>query len=178
MNRNYFVRKKYSRAKKFVSIKNKFIWKVKFMKNNFIDKKKYQDAVEKMSPKTNIFLNCFNAFWSGGLICVIGEFITNYFLNLGYELEVARTFCSVILIFFGVILTGFGVYDKIGKFAGAGSIVPITGFANSVAAPALEFKKEGYIFGVGAKMFLISGPVIVYSTLASVIVGIFYYFGL
>ena len=109
---------------------------------------------------------------------MIGEFITNYFLNLGYELEVARTFCSVILIFFGVILTGFGVYDKIGKFAGAGSIVPITGFANSVAAPALEFKKEGYIFGVGAKMFLISGPVIVYSTLASVIVGIFYYFGL
>ena len=82
------------------------------------------------------------------------------------------------LIFFGVILTGFGVYDKIGKFAGAGSIVPITGFANSVAAPALEFKKEGYIFGVGAKMFLISGPVIVYSTLASVIVGIFYYFSL
>lgn len=149
------------------------------MKNNsLMDKKKYQEQVDKMSPKTNLLLNCFNAFWTGGLICVIGEFITNYFLNLGYEPEIARTFCSVILIFCGVLLTGLGVYDKIGKIAGAGSIVPITGFANSVAAPSLEFKKEGYIFGVGAKMFLIAGPVIVYSTLASVIVGIFYYFSL
>jgi stage V sporulation protein AC len=131
--------------------------------------------VEKSSPNTNLILNCLNAFWTGGLICVIGQFITNSFLNLGCDIDIARTITSVILIFIGILLTGLGVYDEIGKIAGAGSVVPITGFANSVAAPALEFKKEGFIFGVGAKMFIIAGPVIVYSTLTSVIVGIFYY---
>ena len=140
------------------------------------NKGKYQKMVEKSSPNTNLGLNCLNAFWTGGLICVIGQFITNSFLNFGFDLEIARTITSVILIFIGILLTGLGVYDEIGKVAGAGSIVPITGFANSVAAPALEFKREGFIFGVGAKMFIIAGPVIVYSTLTSVIVGIFYYF--
>lgn len=139
------------------------------------NKAKYQKMVEKSSPNTNLGLNCLNAFWTGGLICVIGQFITNSFLNLGCDIDIARTITSVILIFIGILLTGLGVYDEIGKIAGAGSVVPITGFANSVAAPALEFKKEGFIFGVGAKMFIIAGPVIVYSTLTSVIVGIFYY---
>ncbi len=139
------------------------------------NKAKYQKMVEKSSPNTNLILNCLNAFWTGGLICVIGQFITNSFLNLGCDIDIARTITSVILIFIGILLTGLGVYDEIGKIAGAGSVVPITGFANSVAAPALEFKKEGFIFGVGAKMFIIAGPVIVYSTLTSVIVGIFYY---
>lgn len=142
------------------------------MQNN---KGKYQKMVEKSSPNTNLFLNCLNAFWSGGLICVIGQFITNSLLNFGCDLEISRTLTSIILIFIGIILTGFGIYDEIGKIAGAGSVVPITGFANSVAAPALEFKKEGFIFGVGAKMFIIAGPVIVYSTLTSVLVGIIYY---
>ncbi len=140
------------------------------------NKAKYQKMVEKSSPNTNLGLNCLNAFWSGGLICCLGQFFTNSFLNFGCDLEIARTLTSVTLIFIGVILTGFGIYDEIGKVAGAGSVVPITGFANSVAAPALEFKREGFIFGVGAKMFIIAGPVIVYSTLTSVIVGIFYYF--
>lgn len=139
------------------------------------NKAKYQKMVEKSSPNTNLILNCLNAFWTGGLICVIGQFITNSFLNLGCDIDIARTITSVILIFIGILLTGLGVYDEIGKIAGSGSVVPITGFANSVAAPALEFKKEGFIFGVGAKMFIIAGPVIVYSTLTSVIVGIFYY---
>lgn len=139
------------------------------------DKAKYKKMVENVSPGSNLILDCFNAFWTGGLICVIGEFITNFFLKLNYDRETACMFCSVILIFLGILLTGFGIYEKIGKIAGAGSIVPITGFANSVAAPALEFKKEGFIFGVGAKMFVIAGPVIVYSTLGSVLIGIFYY---
>lgn len=139
------------------------------------NKGKYQKMVDQSSPSTNLGLNCLNAFWSGGLICVIGQFITNTFLNSGYDIEISRTLTSVILIFIGILLTGFGIYDEIGKIAGAGSVVPITGFANSVAAPALEFKREGFIFGVGAKMFIIAGPVIVYSTLTSVIIGIFYY---
>ena len=139
------------------------------------DKDKFKKMVEQTSPNTNTVINCLNAFWIGGLICTIGQFITDIFLKIGFDIEISRTMTSVILIFFGVLFTGLGIYDKIGKYAGAGSIVPITGFANSVAAPALEFKREGFIFGVGAKMFVIAGPVIVYSTLASVIVGIFYY---
>ena len=140
-----------------------------------MNKTKYKKMVEQSSPNSNSFLNCLNAFWGGGLICAIGQFFTNSFLNLGCDLEMARTLTCICLIFIGVLLTGLGLYHKIGKVMGAGSIVPITGFANSVASPAIEFKKEGFIFGVGAKMFVIAGPVIVYSTFASVIVGIFYY---
>ena len=139
------------------------------------NKNKFKQMVEQSSPNTNFLINCLNAFWIGGLICVIGQFITNFFLKMDFDIDISRAMTCVILIFFGVLLTGLGVYDKIGKHAGAGSIVPITGFANSVAAPALEFKREGFIFGVGAKIFVIAGPVIVYGTLASVIVGIFYY---
>jgi len=142
------------------------------MRNNI---KKYNKMVKESLPKSNILKNCFNAFWTGGLICVLGEFITQIFLIYNFELEIARTWSSVILIILGIILTGFGIYDELGKFAGAGSIVPITGFANSIAAPALEFKKEGYVFGVGAKMFVIAGPVIVYSVLSSVLIGALYY---
>jgi stage V sporulation protein AC len=141
-------------------------------------KAKYKEIVSQSSPHSHIIKDCFNAFWVGGLICVLGEFITNIFLRYEYSLDIARTWSSIILIFIGVILTGLGIYDKIGKFAGAGTVIPITGFANAIAAPALEFKKEGYILGLGAKIFLIAGPVIIYGCLASVIVGFFYYLSL
>ncbi len=138
-------------------------------------KEKYQDMVNKASPNSALLTNCMKAFIVGGLICDIGQFIVNYFVGMGFTKDDAGMYNSIILIFAAILLTGLGVYSKLGKFAGAGSIVPITGFANSVASPAIEFKKEGYIMGVGAKMFVIAGPVIVYGTVASVIVGIFYY---
>ncbi|MDR1150120.1 MAG: stage V sporulation protein AC [Clostridiales bacterium] len=137
---------------------------------------KYKKLVDKISPDSKIYLNCFNAFWTGGLICTLGQFITNFFLNKNIELEQACTWTSIILIFIAVVLTGFGFFDKIAKFAGAGTAIPITGFANSIASPAIEFKSEGYIFGVGAKIFIIAGPVIAYSIFCSIIYGLIYYF--
>jgi stage V sporulation protein AC len=140
-----------------------------------MDKQKYKKLVEKTSPNSPIFSNCLKAFFVGGIICIIGQFITNRFLAMGFEIDDASTYTSVILVFTASLLTGLGLYSKIGKFAGAGSIVPITGFSNSVTAPAIEFKKEGFILGLGAKIFIIAGPVILYGTLTSVIVGIIYY---
>ena len=139
-------------------------------------KAEYQEIVKQASPDTNLLFPCVKAFIVGGLICDAGQFVTNMFLRVGTPKDTASVYTSVILIFFGVLLTGLGLYQKLGKFAGAGSIVPITGFANSVASPALEFKSEGYIFGVGAKMFVVAGPVIVYGVAASVVIGIIYYF--
>jgi len=138
--------------------------------------KQYQKMVEKASPNSPIFLNCIKAFIIGGIICCIGQFFTNIFGNLGYAKEETGLYTSAILIILASILTGLGLYSKLGKFAGAGSIVPITGFSNSVSSPAIEFKKEGYILGVGAKIFLIAGPVILYGVLTSIIVGLIYYF--
>ncbi|KPU45344.1 SpoVA protein [Oxobacter pfennigii] len=115
------------------------------------------------------------AFIVGGLICDIGQFFVNMLMNSGMPLDEARGYTSLIMVFLGSFLTGLGVYDNIGKFAGAGSIVPITGFANSIVSPAMEFKREGYVFGVAAKMFLIAGPVLVYGITSSVIVGLIYY---
>ena len=136
----------------------------------------YQNKVEKVSPKVNSLKGCIAAFLVGGTICTIGEGI-NYLLR-SYDIskEQAGTWTSIILIFLGALLTGLDIYDSIGKHAGAGSIVPITGFANSIVSPAIEYKKEGYIFGVGAKMFTIAGPVIVYGVTTSVVVGLIYYF--
>ena len=140
-------------------------------------KKDYQDYAKSKQPKQTILKNCINAFLWGGAICTFGEILGETYKNLfGLEKEVAASLQSMTLIFLGAFLTTIGVYDNIGKHAGAGSIVPITGFANSIVAPAIEFKKEGYILGVGAKMFTLAGPVIVYGTSASVIVGILYYF--
>jgi len=139
-------------------------------------KKDYQEMVKRASPDSRLLANCLKAFAVGGLICVLGQFVSGWLLSLGLTQEGAGTWTSVILIFLSVLFTGFGLYGKLGKFAGAGSIVPITGFANSVASPAVEYKKEGYILGVGAKMFLLAGPVIVYGTLASMLVGIVHYF--
>ncbi len=135
----------------------------------------YSKMVEEVSPKSKLIKDCIFAFIVGGLICVLGEFIMNTFISYGVEKEMASTYTSVSLIFIGVLLTGLCIYEKIGKYAGAGSIVPITGFANSVASPSMEFKKEGWIAGVGAKMFVLAGPVLLYGTLTSIVVGVFYY---
>ena len=140
------------------------------------EKKQYGELVDSITPKSHIFTDCLKSFVSGGLICTIGEGIITFFENNGFSETEAATSNSIILIAIAVILTGLGVYNKLGKFCGAGTIVPITGFANSVSSPAIEYKKEGFIFGVGAKMFTIAGPVIVYGTLTSFIVGMAYYF--
>jgi len=138
--------------------------------------KEYQDFVKDKQPKQTLLKNCINAFIWGGAICTLGQMITELYQKYGLDEKVAGNLQSMTLIFLGAFLTSVGIYDKIGKHAGAGSIVPITGFANSIVAPAIEFKKEGYILGVGAKMFSLAGPVVVYGTSASVIVGILYYF--
>ncbi|MDR2899470.1 MAG: stage V sporulation protein AC [Clostridiales bacterium] len=135
----------------------------------------YKKMVEEISPNSKIVINCIKAFAVGGSICVFGQLILSGLKNMGIDKDVAAGFTSIALVFMGVLFTGLGIYPKLGKFAGAGSIVPITGFANAVASPAIEYKKEGYILGVGAKMFIVAGPVIVYGTLASVIVGFIYY---
>ncbi|WP_346887942.1 stage V sporulation protein AC [Clostridium sp. UBA1056] len=138
-------------------------------------KDKFQKAYESSKPKPNIFKNCLKAFWTGGLICVIGEVIFKTLIYLGQDKLQAMAWETVIMIFLGALLTGVGIYDKIGDYAGAGSVVPITGFANSIVSPAIEFKREGYVFGVASKMFTIAGPVLVYSISSSVILGILYY---
>ncbi|WP_250227627.1 stage V sporulation protein AC [Anaeropeptidivorans aminofermentans] len=140
------------------------------------NKAEYSKMVDKISPNSKIFTNCIKAFVVGGLICILGQLVLNTLLNRGLSEENAGTVTSIIMIFLGVFFTGLGVYPKLGKFAGAGSIVPITGFANSVASPAIEFKKEGQIMGVGAKMFIIAGPVIVFGTITSIIIGLIHYF--
>lgn len=138
-------------------------------------KKKFQKLKEETSPKPKLFKNCVNAFIVGGLICDIGQFLNNYLVTLGVNKDDVGTVVSIIMVFMSALLTGIGVYDKIANFAGAGTIVPITGFANSIVSPAMEFKKEGYVFGVAAKMFTIAGPVLVYGIGSSVIVGLIYF---
>lgn len=139
-------------------------------------KQKYDKMVKKASPNSPVFTNCIKAFVSGGIICTIGQVILNYVGKSSFTEDEAALITSIILILASAILTGLGLYEKLGKYCGAGTIVPITGFANSVISPAIEFKKEGMVFGMAAKMFLIAGPVIVYGTLTSMAVGILYYF--
>lgn len=137
--------------------------------------KDYGRLVKEYSPNSPIVKDCFNAFWIGGLICCIGQFFLNWYQDLGLSKEDAGTGCSMTLVAISALLTGLSLYDNIAKYAGAGTLVPITGFANSIAAPAVEFKTEGFVLGVGAKMFTIAGPVIVYGTVASVVYGIVYW---
>jgi len=136
----------------------------------------YINYVKSVSVKTNEKRTLFHAFWVGGLICVIGQsfriLLEKVFFITGDELA---GYVSMILIFLGSFLTGLGVYDRIGKYAGGGSIVPITGFANSIVSPAMEFKSEGFIYGLAAKMFTIAGPIIVFGVASSVVVGLVYY---
>lgn len=139
-------------------------------------KRRFKELTKEGSPKPNILSHCIKAFFVGGSICTVGEVIGQIFINYGIPKDEVGTYVSIIMIFIGAFLTGVGIYDKLGEFAGAGSIVPITGFANSIVSPAIEFKKEGLIFGVAAKMFSIAGPVLVYGIGSSVIVGIIYYF--
>ncbi len=146
------------------------------MENSAKNKKLYQDMVKKASPDSHIFKDCVKAFIIGGIICCIGQFITNYLKELGLTQNDTGIYTSSVLIFIASLMTGLGLYGKLGKFAGAGSIVPITGFSNSVTSPAVEFKKEGFVTGLGAKIFIVAGPVILYGVLTSVIVGIIYYF--
>lgn len=135
-------------------------------------KKEYKKMVEENSAKSKTSRNALAAFLSGGLFCAIGQLLYNILENIGLEEQNNRALCSIILVFLGAFLTAIGLYDKIAKFAGAGSLVPITGFANSVVSPAIEFKSEGHITGIGAKMFVIAGPVLVFGTISSIIYGI------
>ena len=129
----------------------------------------YSNYVDQKSP---ILKNCFNAFWVGGLICSIGQIIMDFCKYKGLDQTSSSTIVSIILIGIAAILTGLNIFNKIGKFAGAGSLIPITGFANSIVSPAIEYKSEGYVMGVGGKMFTVAGPVLVFGISASVIIGI------
>ena len=134
---------------------------------------RYAQLVERLSPKSDFAQGLFRAFWVGGVICMIGQGINDIFcLGLKWGAQACATGTSICLIFLSALLTGIGVYDKIGKYAGAGSIVPITGFSNSVVSPAMEFRREGLVMGVGAKLFTLAGPVLVYGICGSVIVGV------
>ena len=137
--------------------------------------KSYQEYVDKKSPNSPIFKNCFNAFWVGGLICSIGQIIMDICKYNGLDTQLSGTVVSIILIGISALLTGLNIFNKIGKFAGAGSLVPITGFANSIVSPAMEYKSEGYVMGVGGKMFTVAGPVLVFGISTSIIVGIIYF---
>ena len=136
--------------------------------------KEYQEYVNKKSPNSPILKNCFNSFWVGGLICTIGQIIMEICKYRGLDTEMSGTIVSISLIFLSAFLTSLNIFNKIGKFAGAGSLVPITGFANSIVSPSIEYKSEGYVMGVGAKMFTVAGPVLVYGISTSILVGICY----
>lgn len=137
--------------------------------------KQYGALVARMAPKSPMWRDCLNAFWIGGLICVVGQIFTNCYGAWGLEKQDAGTAASMTLVALSALLTGLSVYDDIANHAGAGTLVPITGFANAIAAPAVEFKTEGFVLGVGAKMFTIAGPVIVYGLAASVVYGFIYW---
>ena len=136
--------------------------------------KKYQEYVDKKSPNSPILKNCFNAFWVGGLICTFGQIISLICKARGFDEATSGTIVSIILIAISAFLTSLNLFNKIGKFAGAGSLIPITGFANSIVSPAMEYKSEGYVMGVGGKMFTVAGPVLVFGISTSILVGIIY----
>ena len=137
--------------------------------------KDYEKLVQKASPKSPMGKDCLNAFWIGGLICVLGQILTNSYSAAGLDKDAAATATSITLVTLSALLTGLSLYDDLAKYGGAGTLVPITGFANAIAAPAVEFKTEGFILGVGAKLFTIAGPVIVYGLSASVLYGFIYW---
>ena len=142
--------------------------------NPIESKQEYQKYVDKKSPNSPILKNCINAFWVGGLICTIGQIISNICKERGFDIATSGTIVSIILIGISAFLTGLNIFNRIGKFAGAGSLIPITGFANSIVSPAMEYKSEGYVMGVGGKMFTVAGPVLVFGISASILIGIIY----
>ena len=139
-------------------------------------KAQFSTVSKQVKPKPKIVKNCIVAFIVGGLICDVGQLVMNIFEKFDFTKIEVGSITSIIMVFLGALLTGIGIYDKMAEYAGAGTVVPITGFANSIVSPAMEFKKEGFVFGVAAKMFIIAGPVLVYGIGSSVIVGIIYYF--
>lgn len=140
-----------------------------------INPKDYNKYVQEKIPKPSYLKNCLWAFFVGGLICTFGQFLINFYKSIGLDNGGMSSATAITLVFLGALFTGLGLYDKLGKRAGAGSIVPITGFANSIVSPAMEYKREGFVFGVAARMFTIAGPVLVYGYGSSVIVGLIYY---
>ena len=141
-----------------------------------VSKQQYSTMVKKISPNSKSWIDIPKAFVIGGIICCIGQGLTDLYGNAGFDDKTAAAWTSVTLVFLSALLTGLGLYEKIAKHGGAGTFVPITGFANAVVSPALEFKAEGFVLGVGAKIFAIAGPVILYGTAASVLYGLIYYF--
>ena len=144
------------------------------MTNPLETKQTYQDYVDKKSQNSPIIKNCIWAFIIGGLICSIGQIILNICKERGLDTQTSGTIVSIILIGLAAFLTGLNIFNKLGKIAGAGSLIPITGFANSIVSPAMEYKSEGYVMGVGGKMFTVAGPVLVFGISASILVGIIY----
>lgn len=140
-----------------------------------MSKKEYNAYVQRLAPKSPIWKDLLNAFWTGGLICVLGQLIQNGWTAAGLDKDAAGSATAISLIFPSAVLTALSVYNCIAKFAGAGTLVPITGFANSVVSPAMEYRSEGLVTGMAAKMFTIAGPVIVYGTVASVLYGVIYW---
>lgn len=138
-------------------------------------KKQYQDYVKQVTPTHNLPLEMLKAFLTGGIICTLGQLILNLAINFGIDKETAGTWCSVLLVLLSTLLTGFNIYPAIAKWGGAGALVPITGFANGVAASAIEYKKEGQVFGIGCKIFTIAGPVILYGIFSSWVLGLIYW---
>jgi stage V sporulation protein AC len=135
----------------------------------------YNKYVKEVTPKFSLWKNCIKAFIVGGIICTIGQFFINYYMKAGAEKETAMAYNTLTLVFLSILLTGLGIYQKIAKFGGAGTLVPITGFANSVVAPAVEYKREGQVYGIGCKIFTIAGPVILYGIFTSWVLGLIYY---
>ena len=137
--------------------------------------KRFKTIAAQTNPKPKIARNCVRAFFVGGVICTIGQVFQELLISYGFAEDDVKMLLPIIMVFIGALLTGVGIYDKIAAYGGAGTVVPITGFSNAVVAPAIEFKKEGFIFGVAAKMFTIAGPVLVYGIGSSVIIGVIYY---
>jgi stage V sporulation protein AC len=139
-------------------------------------KGQYQEIVKKHSPQNELFKNAWRAFWVGGSICLGGQLLTNYYRYSGFSKDDATTMTTITLIFLAALFTALNIYDELGNYAGGGSIIPITGFANSMVSAAMEYKKEGYIYGIGSRLFSVAGPVIVYGIISSVAIGVIYYF--
>ena len=144
-------------------------------KDKKLQAKKYEKYVKDKTPMHSVFSNCLKAFLVGGIICTIGQFILNFYKDIGFNQETAAAYNSITLVFLSILLTGLNIYPTLAKWGGAGTVVPITGFANGVVAPALEYKTEGQVFGIGCKIFIIAGPVILYGIFSSWILGIIYY---
>ncbi|MDN5326663.1 MAG: stage sporulation protein [Moorella sp. (in: firmicutes)] len=140
------------------------------------DQQAYQRLADSVKPRPRVIVNALNAFWIGGVIAALAQVITLIFASAGLNPRDAAAATVIVMVFLGALLTGLGIYDEIGKVAGAGSIIPITGFANSIVAPAMEYKREGFVFGVASRMFTIAGPVLVYGFIVSVLIGLIAYF--